>query len=308
MPDPNDAHWAGQLRTQFAALDGHGLAGSPDNKTDGKLTLVELEPAAKDPKHPAHDAAVGLTTAPARFAWFDAGGWAQTPKDSAVTMSDLDSVARMAAVVPVRIEGDAQVYLVLKGSAEPLTQGAASLQDLSLFSFEPAHVKSMSILSGTKALVTVAKDGASWKVIEPKHWTGKSPFDPAQVATRLAEWRRFKALRWDEGAVTEKQAGTNSPSWTARVTLDDGKKQEVRFGKVIGKPADKTPGEQYVKGVDGQIYVTSEKLKDALAPGVERFVKPPPPPPTRPGQGLDSLPADLRRQLENLRAQGGAGL
>jgi hypothetical protein len=289
----DDARFASLLRAQLEKLDAAG------NK-DGKLQLDELKAAAAQAKdQPAKDAAAALSGDSARFAWFDGGGWELHTPDGALSPEDLDAVSKNGGLVPVRVAGAHETALVPSWSTEALTRPALALRDLSLFSFAVTKAEGLTLLgAGGKTTVALKHENNTWKLEEPKKWTRPNPFDPNRVLFRIGDMRRWRALRVAEG-VSDAQAGLNSPVATVRVTAPEGT-QVLRLGKPV---PGRTPAEHYAKGaVDALVYVVGDGLRATLAEGPALFEKAPTP--VGPPQGLDSLPPEVRRKLEALRASG----
>lgn len=209
---------------------------------------------------------------------------------------------KMRSVV-ARVEGDPQVYLVPPYTANMLQKRAADLRDLSLLSFDPQKVSKLSVLSAGKKTV-VAKEGDSWKIVEPKKMPAGFEFDPARVTTELNMLRGLKASRVIEGKVDPAQSGLSKPTTQVDVTLEGGAPQSLAFGKEAKSDKGK---EVYVKGsADALTYAISEGTRSRFNSGVEMFKKLPPPPPNMAGgmRGLESLPPDVRAKIEaQLRQQ-----
>jgi hypothetical protein len=191
-------------------------------------------------------------------------------------------------VYPVRVEGDAQGYLVGAWQAESLTKGLEGLRDTRLLPFEPAKAQRLSIASGGKPVV-VAKEGESWKLVEPKTAPSGVDIDLAQVPMVLQRLANLRALRV-AADVSEAKAGVARGA-VVEVTLEGGEKATLRFGAEAGSAS-----EVYARGSDGLVYVVNAAERTHWTQGLELFKRLPPPPPM--GSGLDQLPPDIRRQLE----------
>jgi hypothetical protein len=291
-----DASHANQLKAQFDALD--------TEPKDGKLSKAELEKAAKDASmpEPLRKAAARVAD-DAVFTRFDVGGWSATAKDDVLSREDLDAAAKTIALVPVRLDGDPQIYLVPAYAAEGLEKRIADLRDLTLLAFDAAKAKRLSIQAGGKTVV-VAKEAQGWKLIDPKKLPADFEFDPAHVETTLGTLRSLRALRVAEG-ISEDKAGLKKPSGSVEVLLDGGEKHRLLFG--ADQPAANGPKDMFVKGsVDNQVYLIAPYVRARFEKGIELFKKLPPPPMNAGGmKGLESLPPEVRKQLEaQLRQEG----
>lgn len=202
--------------------------------------------------------------------------------------------------VPLRVDGDAQVYLVPQWQADLLTKKVDGLRDLTLLKVDPERVTQVTVTAGAKKAV-VKKDGAGWKLVEPKTPPAGFEFDGAQVMSVLQRLKALRAAKVAAAPVADDKAGLAKPATLVELTVDGGPAQRLRFG---GEAA---PGEVYVKGsADGLLYVTSVGEKSAFDAAHELFKKPAAQPDWQNARGLDQLPPEIRRQLEaQLRQQQG---
>lgn len=298
-PDPAVFRAVSQLKAMFDAVDG------ASGTKDGKVTLEDLQRTLTDTtKSEELRKAIGrLVDDPAAFARVDAGGYAATGKDGALTQADLDGAARTVGLVPVRLEGDPQVYLVPSQAVAGLRKKLTDLRDLALLSFEPQKVTGVTIQTGRKK-VRLSRDSGVWQVVEPRQLPAGFEFGPDEVDTQLRVLRRLRAARLVEPVVPDAQAGLARPSASVELTLEGGGSQVLRFGKEVpGKAAAK---ELFVRGsADQALYAVPLAERTRLEAGVDMFRKRPPPPMNMGGmQGLESLPPEIRRQLETqLRQQ-----
>src|SRR5215471_8543608 len=146
--------------------------------------------------------------------------------------------------VAARLDGDPQVYLLPNYSANILNKRATDLRDLSLLSFDTPKVTKLSVVSAGKKTV-VAKEGDSWKVVEPAKLPAGFDFDPARVTAQLNMLRSLKASRLIDGKVDAVQSGLSKPTTSVEVALEGGAHQSVKFGKEAKNDKGK---EVYVKG------------------------------------------------------------
>jgi hypothetical protein len=213
------------------------------------------------------------------------------------------------APIALKVEGDPQVYLVGQYLQKELGKPLTGLRDLSLVSFDPLKVKRLSI-HGVKPVV-VEKEGATWKVTDPKTLPAGADFDPNQVVTQLNRLKGIHATGLAVEGQPEAAQAFKKPL-VVEVTLEDGKKETLEFGAAASKPV--SPGKEvFVRGaVDKALYSIGEFEKTRFDTGVDLFKKPPPPPnfggPGGGIKGLEQLPPDVRRQLEaQMRQRGGQG-
>lgn len=201
--------------------------------------------------------------------------------------------------VPMKVDGDPQVYVISGYVVEHLSMHLDQLRDLSLLTFAPEKINRLTLTDGAGKKTVVAKDGTSWKLVEPK--VAPAQFDPQQVGAVLTRLQGLHAARV-ETAKSAAQAGVAKAAATVELT-GDGAPKTLRFG---GEVPEGAVGKQlYVKGsADELIYVISASEKSSYQSGVTLFNKPPPPPPSSNMQGLDSLPPDIRAKIEaQLRQQ-----
>ena len=204
-----------------------------------------------------------------------------------------------------RVDGDAQIYLLASYTAQQLDRSLDDLRDLSLFTGEVANVEKVALTNGANRVV-VARDGSNWKLLDPK--TVPAGFDVSQIQAQVAGLLRLRAQKYlgDLGAVPG--SGVDGGNPVLEVTWQDGKTQVVRFGKGLpveataATPTSTTPPaakEYYVRGADGAIYAISSFTKTRYEKPAEIFKKPPEPPQGMGGMsGLDKLPPDVRKKLE----------
>ncbi|KFA93864.1 DUF4340 domain-containing protein [Archangium violaceum] len=212
-----------------------------------------------------------------------------------------------SATVAARVEGDAQVYQLPQYTASQLRKRLVDFRDTSLFGFEPLKVTKLKVQAGGRTTVAV-KEGASWKLTEPTKLPDGFEFEPSQVDAQLAWLRSLRGNRLVEGQVTDAQAGLASPATLVEVTVDGGLVQTLRLGREAPGAANGTK-ELYARTtLDSLTYAVGEGVRNRLAQGVEFFKRHPQPNFAGGGQlqGLESLPPEVRRQLEaQLRANTG---
>jgi hypothetical protein len=202
------------------------------------------------------------------------------------------------------------MYLLPGYTAKQLGRSLDDLRDLTMFDAKIDDVEKVTF-KGTGGTVVVKKDGDAWKLVEPK----KAPdgFDEGQIAGQVASVLRTRASKVAPDAPKN---AVEKPTTTVEVTLKGGKKQALRFG--AGLPVDDAtpakdgkkpePREYYAKGgVDDLVYVLPAFSKSRLDKPNDLFKKPPAPPPGMGGggiPGMENLPPDVRRKLEESLKKG----
>jgi hypothetical protein len=204
-----------------------------------------------------------------------------------------------SAPVAVRVEGDAQVYQLPQFTASQFRKRLADFRDLSLFHFDSQKVSKLKIQAGGQT-VAVAKEGEGWKLVAPQKLPAGFEFEPSQVGLQLSWLQSLSGTRLIEGPVPDGKAGLSSPAALVEVTVEGGPVQTLRLGKEA--PAAEGSKELYARStIDGLTYAVPERVRFRLEQGLELFKRPAPPPSfAGNGQmkGLESLPPEVRRQLE----------
>lgn len=206
-----------------------------------------------------------------------------------------------------RRDGDPQLYLLSNFSGKQLLRTLDDLRDLSLLDGKADDVERVTVTGSAR--VVVARDGDAWKLVEPKE--PPAEFDVGQVASQVASLLRLKATRLALDAPGNAVAKAGP---VVEVAFKGGKVQTVRFGGPAPNtdgPAtgDSPPREFYAKGgVDDLLYVVSASQRNRYDKPLELFKKPEPPPGMNGGSipGLDQLPPDVRKKLEE-QLKNGAG-
>jgi len=204
------------------------------------------------------------------------------------------------ATVAARVDGDAQVYGLPQYAATQLRKRLVDFRDLGLFRFEPQKVSKLKVQSGGTAVVVV-KEGEGWKIAEPKKLPDGFELEPSQVDMQLGWLRGLQGTRLVEGQVTDGQAGLASPAALVEVTVEGEPVQTLRLGREA--PGAANGGKElYARStLDALTYAVGDGVRTRLAQGLELFKRRPPPPGFAGNghpQGLESLPPELRRQLE----------
>lgn len=235
----------------------------------------------------------------------DDTGFGEQRGSAMITLKDGKSVTlrfgtkRPDSNVPLKIDGDPQVYVISGYVVDHLSMHLDQLRDLSLLTFAPEKITRLTLTDAAGKKTVVAKDGTSWKLVEPK--VAPPQFDPQQVTAVLTRLQGLHAARV-ETAKSAAQTGLAKAAATVEL-IGDGAPKTLRFGNEV---TDGAVGKQlYVKGsADELMYVMSASEKSSYQSGVTLFKAPPPPPPSSNMQGLDSLPPDIRAKIEaQLRQQ-----
>jgi hypothetical protein len=203
------------------------------------------------------------------------------------------------ATVAARVERDAQVYQLSQYVASQLRKRLVDFRDLSLMSFEPQKVTKLKLQADGKQVV-VQKEGEGWKLVEPRKLPDGFEFDPAQVGTQLSWLRSLRGTRLIEGTLTDAQVGLASPAAVVELTVEGEPVRTLRLGKEAPGAANGAK-ELYARTtLDAFTYAVGDGVKARLAQGPGLFKRRPPPSFAGGGQlqGLESLPPEVRRQLE----------
>jgi hypothetical protein len=205
--------------------------------------------------------------------------------------------------IHARIDGDTQVYLLPEYTAKNLDRGLDDFRELTLLTATADSLVQATFVSG-KTRVVIKKDGADWKLVEPK--TAPAGFEITQATSVVQAALRLRGSRL-MADVTAATIGAGDP--TIELQLAGGAKQTVRFGKAPDGATD-IP----TLGADGLVYAVNAPSKARYNTPLELFKKPAAPPPGMGGMGggggmsgLESLPPDVRKKLEASLKQQGLG-
>jgi len=205
--------------------------------------------------------------------------------------------------IHARVDGDPQVYLVPEYTAKNLDRGLDDFRELTLLTATADSIVQATFVSG-KTRVVIKKDGADWKLVEPK--TAPAGFDITQATSVVQAALRLRGSRLMADVVPA-TIGVGDP--TIELQLAGGAKQTVRFGKAPDGATD-IP----TLGADGLVYAVNGPSKARYNTPLELFKKPPAPPPGMGGMGggggmsgLENLPPDVRKKLEASLKQQGLG-
>jgi hypothetical protein len=216
--------------------------------------------------------------------------------------------------VHAKVDGDPQVYLLASYSGKQLQKSLDDLRELTLLDAKIEDVEKVTF-KGSGSTVVVKKEGAEWKLVEPK--TPPADFDATQIPSQLAGLLRTRATRVAMVSPADAFAGHDP---MVEVQMAGGRKQVLRFGSALpleddAKPKDAKggavePREFYVKGsVDDLAYVIAAFTRNRYDKPSEIFKKPPALPPGMGGAGggipgMENLPPDIRKKLEESMKKG----
>ncbi len=226
-------------------------------------------------------------------------------KSVAVRFGKEDDQKRIYA----QIEGEPQIYLLQSYQTKNLLKTIEELRDLTLVRFEPSAVERFTLTSPGGTVELSKQDGA-WTMTQPSAPPEGYEFDPGRVDAALSVLARLKAQQ--RYADAPAGHGTGSPTTKLTLQLAGGTSKSIAFGAAV--PGDEGGKRVYVLGAeDGNIHAVAEHQKVRFDKPLALFKKLPPPPPPPQGMGggipgMENLPPDVRKKLEeSLRQQGLAG-
>lgn len=304
---PPDAGPAAANKTEWALLEPAALpAGFRLDKAQlGRLASSFATLRAQDFADGASDASAGLDVAHTVVQATTRDG-----KNIVVHLGKEDDKKRVYA----KVDGDAQTYLLAAYSAKQLQKSVGDLRELTLLDAPIDDVEKVTF-KGAAGTVIVKKEGADWKLVEPK--VPPPDFEASQIGGQIAGLLRARATRVAMDAPAAAFAG-KAAGPVVELQLAGGNKQVLRFGAALPVEDDKAkdasakptePREYYVKGgVDDLTYVIAAFTRNRYDKPSELFKKPPAPPPGMGGQGgipgMENLPPDIRKKLEESMKKG----
>lgn len=201
------------------------------------------------------------------------------------------------------VEGDSQIYRVSKARADQLAPTLAKLRDLSLLRGDVTSIEGVVFAHGPARSV-LSKQAGAWQLTESDAPPGYE-FDGTRVPPRLFGLARTKGLRVLDPA--ELEAADFSDPLSIELSFADGTARTILFGAVL-EEGGAGGAEGVVRSADGFVYaigaVERERYENPL-PLFERVAPPPPRPEGGGVRGLENLPPDVRKQIEEqLRLQG----
>lgn len=205
-----------------------------------------------------------------------------------------------------RIEGDDQLYLVSSYSVKNVLKEKLELRDLSLFSFKPEEAERV-VFRSPEGVVEIQKEEESWKLVAPADVPEDYVFDESQVEGKLRTLSRTKGVRFFENPPTLEKAGLASPALEVEVFLKGGASQKMAIGAEAPKAEETASAQFYALGADGNVYALGAYVKSRYEKPLELFKRVAAPPAPHGGSipGMENLPPDVRKKLEeSLQQQG----
>lgn len=201
--------------------------------------------------------------------------------------------------VHLRIEGDPQIYLVAKGVAAQLRPSVVDLRDLRLFRFDPNAVREMRVEGGDQVVVVSRSDASdAWTLEEPSEPGADFELGPQAVTMQM---RSLTGTRATAVHGPEADAPVDfSQGLAFSFQLADGKSLRVDL-------AEADDGEVYARVGDGFAYRVPSVVRSRWSNPLPLFQRPPDLPPRGAPAGMENLPPELRRQLEEAMRRQGAG-
>ncbi|MFZ9886862.1 MAG: DUF4340 domain-containing protein [Myxococcota bacterium] len=203
-----------------------------------------------------------------------------------------------------QLEGDPQVYLLPSYQATNLLKPLSGLRDLSLVRFDKSAVTRV-LLEGSEGRAELVREGETFRLSEPAELPPGFELDLGRVDGLLANLERLKAQERFDAAPGA--AGLESATTKITLQLGDGTTKVVAFGSEYS--AADGGKRVYARGAEeSNVYGIGTFQKTRFDKPLELLKKleaPPMPPGGGGMQGLDSLPPDIRKKLEeSLRQQG----
>lgn len=213
--------------------------------------------------------------------------------------------------VYARVDGDPQLYLLSGYSVKALLKDKLELRDLTLAPFE-ASAAERAVFQSPNGVVEVKKQDGVWTLVQPATPPPGFEFDASGVEGKLAALARARGASLVEPAPAPAATGLSSPAIAIEVTLQGGETKRIAFGNEAPKEGDKGGQEFFAHGDGGLVYRAATFVKSRYEKPLELFKKveaPPPAPGGFPGGGggLDQLPPEVRKQLEQALKQRGGG-
>jgi hypothetical protein len=291
-PDGEAGGWALAPETQLPegfVVDGAALAA----RVRAFASLRALDFVDVDPG----DSVTGLGEGATRVSARTTGG-----EEIAVRFGQPDDSGRVHA----RRDPDPQIYLVPASVANQFGETLDSLRDLSLFRFDANAVRQFSIRHPSGSVTMERPEEAPiWRLEEPASPPADYEFSSDAVISQLQSLTRTRATRFL--GRTDEVGAALSRIVELEFRLADGNSVRVELGAADGGDDRARPG-------DGFSYTLSGGLRSRFETPLDLFRKVE----ALPGagglgnmggaQGLENLPPDLRRRIEEAmrNQQGGA--
>lgn len=202
-----------------------------------------------------------------------------------------------------QIEGQAQVYLLSGYSAKSLLKERDDFRDLTLVPFEANQVTSVVVQSAEQRVELQKQDG-QFVMVAPNPAPAGFELDVQGMLGKLSGIARTKGTSVASDAP---QNAVSAPDIRVEITLASGETKKLWFGRPAPAGANGGSPEYFALGEGNLVYRVPGHQRTRFEKPLDLFKKvaPPPMPPGGGGGGLDSLPPDIRKQLEAaMRNQG----
>lgn len=205
--------------------------------------------------------------------------------------------------VYAQIEGQPQVYLLSGYSAKSFLKEQNDFRDLTVIPFEANQVESVRVQGGGQ-LVELKKQEGQFVLVSPNPAPPGFELDVQGMMGKLSGIARTKGT---SVALNAPANAVSNPEITVEVGLVGGETKKLVFGKKAPTTENGGSAEFFALGEGNLIYRVAGYQKSRFEKPLDLFkkVEAPPMPPSGGGNGLDSLPPDIRKQLEAaMRNQG----
>lgn len=206
--------------------------------------------------------------------------------------------------VYAQIEGQPQVYLLSGYSAKTFLKEQNDFRDLTVIPFEAAQVESVRIQSAGQQ-VEIRKQEGQFVLVSPNPAPADYELDAQGMLGKLSGIARTKGTAV---ALNAPASAVANPDVTIEIGLVGGETKKLLVGQQVRGAKEGGSPEFYALGEGNLIYRIAGYQKSRFEKPLDLFKKvqaPPMPPPGGGGNGLDSLPPDIRKQLEAaMRNQG----
>lgn len=207
--------------------------------------------------------------------------------------------------VYARVEGDPQLYLISSYSVKTVLKDKLELRDLTLAPFDPAKAE-RAVFRSPNGTVELAKQDGAWTLVQPATLPDGFEIDLGSVEDKLGYLARLRGAALVDPAPAPAASGLQAPAVSVDITLEGGETKRLAFGGEAPK-AEGRGQEFFALGDGGLVYRVAAFHKTRYEKPLELFKKVAAPPPSPSGgvPGMDSLPPDVRKKLEeSLRQQG----
>ncbi len=198
-----------------------------------------------------------------------------------------------------KVEGSEDIFTIAASTAKGLRRSVEGLRDLRLMNLEVAKAKKLAVRDGKVSLVFEKAEGG-WQLQKSAE---KKPegfvLDQNAVERRLQAVAAARATRLAEPKEAV-QSGLGAPAASVTVTLEDGARATLSFGKETKDDAREVV---FARGnADAAAYLVAKWTRQNLTGGLPTFVKQP----SRDDDGLknldpkalEKLPPEIRQALQ----------